>query len=80
MLPKISCYNDTCWFVHDMHYGEHVAKVIFKDAEMEACCFHNLYYRVVTPEQYDALKHHYWKFIPEWNMYICNISAGHINK
>lgn len=80
MLPKISCYSNTCWFVHDMRYGEHIAKVVYKDAKIEAMQDNSLFYRVVTKEQYDPLKHHYWNYIPEWDMFICNISAGSIQK
>ena len=76
MFPKISCYNDTCWFVHDVRFGEHIAKVVQKDEELEAECDSNIYYHLIPAEKYDVLKHHYWVYVSEWNMYRCNISAN----
>lgn len=76
MLPKISCYNDTCWFVHDMYLDQHIARVVMQDPELDELWGRDLYFRCVPADKYDAVKHHYWVFIPEWNMYRCNISAG----
>ena len=73
MLPKIDCYEGMYQFVHDMRYGEHIAKVVPKYPHIPDT---DIFYRVVTKEQYDPLRHHYWNYIPEWEMYICNISAG----